>query len=169
MRRYLNSPLRMAENPNAASLLMRWIRAYHRLQSLLGRSQNAALNLAIDQSIRARDLGVERTSLSVEVSTRDAMIADLERQLADLHLEHNNTTNELAQVRNELEDTQMDLEHVNAILFVHDAQHLQAEGGQNADADAPESDMDTEDDMPPLEAPPSPMGSQATVNNLDDF
>nr|CAB3503083.1 unnamed protein product [Digitaria exilis] len=95
MRRYLSSPLRVEENPNAAAYLL----------------------------------------------MRDAMIVDLERQLADLELAHNNTTNELAQ----------------------------AEGGQNADADAPESDMDTEDDMPPLEAPPSPMGSQATVNNLDDL
>nr|CAB3503080.1 unnamed protein product [Digitaria exilis] len=36
MRRYLSSPLRMAENPvAAAALMMRWIRAYHRLQALM--------------------------------------------------------------------------------------------------------------------------------------
>ena len=169
MRRYLSSPLRVAENPvTAAALLMRWIRAYHRLQALLGRSQSAALNLAIDMSARARDLGVERTSLSIEVTTRDTMVADLERQLADLNLDHNHTIDELAQARSELEDTQMDLEHANALLAAHDAQHLLEEGGGDGE-DAPTSDMDTEDDMPPLPAPPSPMGSQATANDLDDF
>nr|CAB3502615.1 unnamed protein product [Digitaria exilis] len=108
MRRYLSSPLRMAENPiAAAALMMRWMRAYHRLQALLGRSQSEMLNLAMDMSARARDIGVERTSLSIEVTTKDAMIADLERQLNDLHIAHNNVQNELAQTRDELEEPPM--------------------------------------------------------------
>nr|CAB3504209.1 unnamed protein product [Digitaria exilis] len=142
----------MAENPvAAAALMMRWIRAYHRLQALLGRSQSEMLNLAMDMSARARDIGVERTSLSIEVSTRDAMIADLERQLNDLHIAHNNVQNELVQTREELE------------------QHLLEQEGEQGEGEAPDSDMDTEDDMPPLPAPPSPMCSEATANNLDDF
>nr|CAB3504112.1 unnamed protein product [Digitaria exilis] len=172
MRRYLSSPLRMAENPvAAAALMMRWMRAYHRLQALLRRSQSEMLNIAMDMSARARDIGVERTSLSIEVTTRVAMIADLERQLNDLHIAHNNTQNELAQTRDELEEVHGTLEHANAMLAAHDAQHLldQQGGDVDGEGEAPDSDMDTEDDMPPLPAPPSPMGSEATANNLDDF
>nr|CAB3504398.1 unnamed protein product [Digitaria exilis] len=170
MRRYLSSPLRMSKNPvAAAALLMRWIQAYHRLQALLGRSQSEVLNLATDMSVRASDIGIERTSLSIEVSTRDAMIADLERQLTDLHIAHNNVHNDLIQTRDELENVQGVLEHANAMLAAHDAQHLLEEGGEHGEGEAPDSDMDTEDDMPPLPAPPSPMGSEATANNLDDF
>nr|CAB3502749.1 unnamed protein product [Digitaria exilis] len=172
MRRYLSSPLRMAESPvAAAALMMRWMRAYHRLQALLSRSQNELLRTAMDMSTRARDLGVERTSLSIEVTTRDAMIADLERQLNDLQIAHNNTQNELAQTRDELEEVHGTLQHANAMLAAHDAQHLFDEQGGDIDGEgeAPDSDMDTEDDMPPLPAPPSPMGSEATANNLDDF
>nr|CAB3504902.1 unnamed protein product [Digitaria exilis] len=161
MRRYLSSPLRMAENPvAAAALMMRWIRAYHRLQALLGRSQSEMLNLAMDMSARARDIGV---------TTRDAMIAHLERQLNDLHIAHNNVQNELAQTRDELEEVHGTLEHANAMLAAHDAQHLLEQEGVQGEGEAPDSDMDTEDDMPPLPAPPSPMGSEATANNLDDF
>ncbi|WP_216088362.1 hypothetical protein, partial [Shigella flexneri] len=100
--------------------------------------------------------------MSIEVTTRDAMIADLERQLNDLHIAHNNTQNELAQTRDELEEVHGTLEHANAMLAAHDAQHLLEQEGGNGEGEAPDSDMDTEDDMPPLPAPPSPMGSEAT-------
>nr|CAB3504366.1 unnamed protein product [Digitaria exilis] len=49
------------------------------------------------------------------------------------------------------------------------ARHLLEQEGGNGEGEAPDSDMDTEDNMPSLPAPPSPMGSEATANNLDDF
>ncbi|WP_216088238.1 hypothetical protein, partial [Shigella flexneri] len=93
----------------------------------------------------------------------------LERQLTDLHIAHNNVHNELVQTREELENVQGVLEHANAMLATHDAQHLLEQEGEHGEGEAPDSDMDTEEDMPPLPAPPSPMGSEATDNNLDDF
>ncbi|MBS2634286.1 hypothetical protein KFY46_26610, partial [Salmonella enterica subsp. enterica serovar 1,4,[5],12:i:-] len=67
--------------------------------------------------------------------------------MTDLHLEHNNVNNELTQVRDELENVQADLEHANAMLAAHDAQHLLEQEGGNGEGEAPDSDMDTEDNM----------------------
>ncbi|KAG2564735.1 hypothetical protein PVAP13_7NG044689 [Panicum virgatum] len=163
--RFQSSQALVAAMPTeSAYTFVRCMKAYARLQGLLGEALPGMAERMAESSHTTK-------------TDKDAQIADLERQLAELQVARDAGVDREALLEAQLEDAQWELGHANEMLALADAQFAQMQGqngGGNGEDEDPEeaedvSEMDTEENIPSPDRPPSPAGSEASVNNLDDY
>lgn len=185
--RFREAPHLLRQMPDQASALwVRCLNAYYQLHQSLARTTAEMARRTQRAFIHHVERDVRHLELQVEVTTQGDLIRQQEARIAELEEAVVGANAREVALHNQIHHLQGQLDQANDMLEMADEQFLEIEMQQNnnnnndnEDGAAPGanpgededavSGMDTEDDMPPLPQPPSPAGSGASVNDLDDF